>query len=111
MQLPPPPPRGGRSQAHEIDFQIVGSEMQYVEIELDPGESAIAEAGSMMYKDKSVGMATLFGDGSQQGLMGKLLGAGKRLVTGESLFTTVFTHEGSGKAHASISITPKTNWS
>ncbi|MBI2380666.1 MAG: TIGR00266 family protein [Gammaproteobacteria bacterium] len=102
VQLPPPPPSGGRSQAHEIDFQIVGSEMQYVEIELDPGESAISEAGSMMYKDKSVGMATLFGDGSESGLMGKLFGAGKRLITGESLFTTVFTHEGSGKAHVAF---------
>ncbi len=76
--------------------------MQFVEIELDPGESAVAEAGTMMYTDTSIQMHTIFGDGSAQadqgGFMDKLLGAGKRLLTGESLFITVFTHEGSGKA-------------
>lgn len=86
--------------ADDIDYEIKGAEMQFVEIELDPGESAVAEAGTMMFKDQSVNMNAVFGDGSGQdaGFMGKLLGAGKRLITGESLFTTVFTHEGMGKA-------------
>ncbi len=86
--------------ADDIDYEIKGAEMQFVEIELDPGESAVAEAGTMMFKDKDVTMSAVFGDGSGQeaGFMGKLLGAGKRLITGESLFTTVFTHEGGGKA-------------
>jgi len=95
----PPPINPGR-QAHEIDFRIVGTEMQFVEVELDPGESAVAEAGSMMYMTAGITMETVFGDGSQQqggGLMGALLGAGKRLITGESLFMTVFTNAGSGK--------------
>ncbi len=86
----------------EIDYVIYGQEMQYVEVELDPGESAVAEAGSMMFKDATVGMTTVFGDASRgsqnQSFMGKLLGAGSRLLTGESLFTTVFTHNGQGKA-------------
>lgn len=82
-----------------IDYRIVGSEMQFVEVELDPGEAAIGEAGAMMYMQDGIQMDTVFGDGSQQtgGLMGKLLGAGKRLLTGESLFTTVFHNEGQGK--------------
>src|SRR5919106_262786 len=84
---------------HEVDFKIVGNEMQFVEVELDPGESAVAEAGSMMYMTPGITMETIFGDGSQQrsGVMGALLGAGKRLITGESLFMTVFTNQGSGK--------------
>jgi uncharacterized protein (TIGR00266 family) len=96
---PPPIHPGGRT-AHEIDFRIVGSEMQFVEVELDPGESAIAEAGSMMYMTPGINMETVFGDGSQQrggGVMGALLGAGKRLLTGESLFMTVFSNAASGK--------------
>lgn len=91
--------------ADDIDFEIKGQELQFVEIELDPGESAVAEAGAMVWKDASVGMTTVFGDGSGQqggGFMGTLLGAGKRLVTGESLFTTVFTHQGSGKARVAF---------
>lgn len=96
----PPPPMGGR-RAHEIDFKIMGVEMQFVEVELDPGESAVAEAGSMMYMMPGINMETIFGDGSQQsqggGVMGALLGAGKRLLTGESLFMTVFTNKGAGK--------------
>ncbi|ESQ80005.1 TIGR00266 family protein [Asticcacaulis sp. YBE204] len=90
--------------ADDIDFDIKGQELQFVEIELDPGESAIAEAGAMVWKDASVGMTTVFGDGSgqQKGFMGALLGAGKRLVTGESLFTTVFTHNGHGKARVAF---------
>lgn len=84
-----------------IDYEIFGKEMQYVEIELDPGENVIAEAGGMMYKDANIEMNTIFGDGSeseQGGFFGKLLGAGKRVLTGENLFVTVFTHKGSGKA-------------
>ncbi|HET8899261.1 MAG TPA: TIGR00266 family protein [Rhodanobacteraceae bacterium] len=100
-----PPPVRGRG-ADEIDYRIVGTDMQFVEIELDPGESAIAEAGALMYKDAAVEMDTIFGDGSASsgggGLMGTLLSAGKRIITGESLFTTVFTHKGSGKAHVSF---------
>ncbi len=90
--------------AHEIDYTIRGHEMQFVEIELDPGESAVSEAGSLMYKDTSVEMATVFGDGSGQsgGFMNLLVGAGKRVLTGESLFTTVFTHQGSGKARVAF---------
>jgi uncharacterized protein (TIGR00266 family) len=93
-----PPPIAGRT-AHEIDFRILGSEMQFVEVELDPGESAVAEAGSMMYMTPGIQMETIFGDGSGQksGVMGALLGAGKRLITGESLFMTVFTNGGAGK--------------
>ena len=92
--------------ADDVDFEIKGTEMQFVEIELDPGESAIAEAGSMMFKAHSIDMETVFGDGSEEakggGLFDKLVGAGKRLITGESLFTTVFTHEGSGKARVAF---------
>lgn len=86
--------------AHEIDFEIHGSEMQYVEIELDPGETVLAEPGSMLMMDESIEMHTIFGDGSgqDQGFLGKLMGAGKRLLTGEKLFMTAFTHQGSGKA-------------
>ena len=95
-----PPPITPGKRAHEIDFRILGSEMQFVEVELDPGESAVAEAGSMMYMTPGIQMETVFGDGSQQqrsGVMGALLGAGKRLITGESLFMTVFTNQGAGK--------------
>jgi uncharacterized protein (TIGR00266 family) len=82
-----------------VDYEIRGAEMQFVEIELDPGEAAIGEAGSMMFMDAGIGMDTVFGDGSNQsgGLLGKLLGAGKRLVTGESLFTTVYTNNAQQK--------------
>ena len=99
----PPPIVPGR-RAHEIDFKIVGSEMQFVEVELDPGESAVAEAGSMMYMTPGISMETVFGDGAQQkqGVMGALLGAGKRLITGESLFMTVFTNSGGGKQQVSF---------
>lgn len=101
---PAPPPIVPGRRAHEIDFKIVGSEMQFVEVELDPGESAVAEAGSMMYMTPGIAMETVFGDGSQQrsGVMNALLGAGKRLITGESLFMTVFTNAGSGKQQVSF---------
>ena len=84
-----------------VDYEIKGAEMQFVEVELDPGEAAVGEAGSMMFMDAGIGMDTVFGDGSQSsggsGLFGKLLGAGKRLVTGESLFTTVYTNQSTTK--------------
>lgn len=84
---------------HVIDYKIHGDDMQFVEIELDPGEATVAEAGGMMFMDDEIAMETIFGDGSQQnnGFMGALLGAGKRLLTGESLFMTVFKNQGSGK--------------
>ncbi len=83
----------------EIDYKIYGSEMQYVEVELDPGEAAIGEAGSMMFMEAGIEMETLFGDGSDQqgGIFGKLLGAGKRLLTGESLFTTAYVNQANVK--------------
>lgn len=99
---PPAFSTAARSRADEIDYKIFGSDMQFVEIELDPGESAVAEAGAMMYKESAVQLDTVFGDGSHSGqggsFMDKLFSAGKRVLTGESLFTTVFTHTGSGKA-------------
>jgi uncharacterized protein (TIGR00266 family) len=97
--MPPPPPR----RAHEIDFEVHGTEMQFVEVTLDPGEAVVAEAGSLMYMTSAIGMETVFGDGSGAApgggskLMGALLGAGKRLLTGESLFMTVFTNRGAGR--------------
>src|SRR6187549_818951 len=105
--MPPSPWSHQRNAAvaDDIDFEIKGQELQFLEIELDPGESAVAEAGALVWKDASIDMTTVFGDGSggsDQGFMGKLLGAGKRLVTGESLFTTVFTHRGSGKARVAF---------
>lgn len=88
-----------RGRDDEIDYRIIGTDMQFVEVELDPGESAIAEAGALMYKDASVRMDTAFGDGrSGGGFVDKLFSAGKRVITGESLFTTVFTQTGNGKA-------------
>jgi uncharacterized protein (TIGR00266 family) len=87
-----------------VDYEIKGAEMQFVEVELDPGEAAVGEAGSMMFMDSSVTMDTVFGDGSGQegGFLGKLLGAGKRLITGESLFTTVYTNGGARKARVAF---------
>lgn len=84
---------------HVIDYEIIGDDLQFVEVELDPGEAAVGEAGAMMYMQDGVSMDTVFGDGSAQegGWMGKLFGAGKRLPTGESMFTTVFVNEGQGK--------------
>ena len=84
---------------HEIDYTIIGEEMQCVEIELDPQETVIAEAGSFMMMEQEIMMETIFGDGSKQqgGFMNKLFSAGKRLLTGESLFMTAYTHTGSGK--------------
>ncbi len=85
---------------HEVDFTIIGHDMQMVEIELDAGESVIAEAGSMTYMEEGITFEAKMGDGSNpdEGFMSKLWGAGKRVITGESLFMTHFTHQGSGKA-------------
>ena len=96
----PPPMPGQRRQAHEIDFKIFGEDLQFIEVELDPGESAVAEAGAMMYMTDAIAMETIFGDGSAQskgGIMNALLGAGRRVLTGESMFMTVFTNNGTGK--------------
>ena len=84
---------------HEIDYQIFGDDMQFVEVELDPGEAAVAEAGGMMYMEDGIEMETIFGDGSRQqsGFLGALMGAGKRLLTGESLFMTVFQNAATQK--------------
>jgi uncharacterized protein (TIGR00266 family) len=84
---------------HEIDYKIYGDDMQFVEIELDPMEAAIAEAGGMMYMEEGIEMETIFGDGSQQnsGFLSSLMGAGKRLLIGESLFMTAFQNQGAGK--------------
>lgn len=82
-----------------IDYQIFGDDMQYVEVELDPNESVVGEAGSMFYMEDQIRMETIFGDGSasNSGLLGSLLGAGKRLITGESMFTTIYSNQGVGK--------------
>lgn len=82
-----------------IDYQIFGDDMQFVEIELDPREAVVGEAGSMFYMEDQIQMETIFGDGSasNNGLFGSLLGAGKRLITGESMFTTVYSNQGSVK--------------
>lgn len=90
--------------AHEIDYHIYGEEMQYVEIELDPQEAVVAEAGSFMMMDAQIKMETIFGDGSNQdsGVLGKLFSAGKRLLTGESLFMTAFLNVGQGKKKVSF---------
>lgn len=96
---PPPPPSNGR-RADEIDYEIFGNEMQYVEITLDPGEMVIAEAGGMMYMSDGIKMETVFGDPSAQqqgGIFGKLMTAGKRMLTGESLFMTTFANAGHGR--------------
>ena len=87
-------------QMHEIDYKVYGDDMQFVEIELDPMEAAVAEAGGMMYMDDGIEMETIFGDGSQSqgsGILGALMGAGKRLLTGESLFMTVFQNRANNK--------------
>jgi uncharacterized protein (TIGR00266 family) len=91
---------------HEIDYKIYGEELQFVEIELDPNETAIAESGAFMMMDDYIQMQSIFGDGSQQsqqsGILGKLLAAGKRVLTGESLFMTAFTNVGQGKRRVSF---------
>ena len=90
---------------HEIDYKIHGDDMQFVEVELDPKETVVAEAGALMMMEDGIDMETIFGDGSGSsggGIMGKLMGAGKRMLTGESLFMTTFTNNGLGKKHVSF---------
>lgn len=91
---------------HDIDYKLHGDDMQFVEIELDRNETVVAEAGSLMMMEDGISMETIFGDGSQQsstgGIMGKLFSAGKRVITGESLFMTAFTNSGMGKSHVSF---------
>jgi len=89
---------------HEIDYRVFGEEMQCVEVELDPLETVVAEPGAFMYMDEGIQMRTIFGDGSDEnkGLFGKLMGAGKRVLTGENLFMTTFTHHGNGKARVAF---------
>jgi uncharacterized protein (TIGR00266 family) len=90
---------------HEIDYELHGDDMQFVEVELDPQETVIAEAGSLMMMEDGIKMETIFGDGSSSqggGMMGKLFSAGKRVLTGESLFMTTFTNNGTGKKKVSF---------
>jgi len=89
---------------HELDYKIYGDDMQCVEIELDPQETVIAEAGSLMYMDGNIEMATVFGDGSDKNndFVSKLFSAGKRVLTGESLFMTTYTNQGAVKRHATF---------
>ena len=97
-------PEYNNRNAHEIDYRIYGEEMQYVEIELDPDEAVIAESGSFMMMDDGIKMDTIFGDGSEKdkGFLGKILGAGKRILTGESLFMTAFYNDLTGKRNVSF---------
>ena len=96
--------RNNNMNAHEIDYKIFGEEMQFVEIELDPQEGVVAEAGTFMMMDDNIKMNTILGDGSNQdkGILGKIFSAGKRILTGESLFMTVFTNDGVGKKQISF---------
>ena len=91
-------------QSHEVDYKIIGHDMQMVEVELDPGETVIAEAGAMTYMEEGISFEAKMGDGSaaESGLFGKLMNAGKRAITGESLFMTHFTHTGSSKSHVAF---------
>ena len=101
--VPPPPAPASRRAVDEIDYEVYGDDMQFVEVTLDPGESVIAEAGTMMYMSQGIRMETVMGDpGKDQGLFGKLVDAGKRAVTGESLFLTVFTAGSSGRDQVSF---------
>lgn len=92
------------AKSHVVDYKVYGDDLQFVEVELDPQETVIAEAGTMMYMEDGIQFETKMGDGSQpeSGLFGKLMNAGKRAVTGESLFMTHFTHQGSGKARVAF---------
>ncbi|TYZ11477.1 TIGR00266 family protein [Hymenobacter lutimineralis] len=92
--------------SHDVDYKILGNDIQVLEVELDPNETVIAEAGAMVYMSEAIAFETKMGDGSEpdQGFMGKLFSAGTRLITGESLFMTHFTHRGGyGKAHVAFS--------
>ncbi|MDA3892604.1 MAG: TIGR00266 family protein [Salinivirgaceae bacterium] len=91
-------------QSHEVDYKIIGHDIQLVEIELDPKETVIAEAGAMMYMEEGIAFETKMGDGSnpQEGFLGKIFQAGARVITGESLFLTHFTNNGFGKKHVAF---------
>lgn len=93
-----------RQYCHEVDYEIVGDDMQMVIVELDPAETVVAEAGAMTYMEEGIQFETKMGDGSEpeQGFFGKVLSAGKRVVTGESIFMTHFTHQGRGKSHVAF---------
>lgn len=93
-----------RQRCHEVDYEIVGGDLQMVIVELDPGETVIAEAGGMTYMEQGIQFETKMGDGSQpdQGFFGKMMTVGKRVLTGESIFMTHFTHHGSGKSHVAF---------
>ena len=98
--IAPPPMPASTPRSDIIDYKIEGEDLQFVEVELDPGEAVVAEAGALMYMTAGIQMDTIFGDGSSQqksGIMGALLGAGKRVLTGESLFMTVFSSHGRAK--------------
>ena len=97
------PPPGGR-RCHELDYEIHGDDMQMVIVELDPGETVIAEAGAMNFMEEGISFETKMGDGSEpdKGFFGKMLDVGKRAITGESLFMTHFTHRGAGKSHVAF---------
>ncbi|MCF7970381.1 MAG: TIGR00266 family protein [Methylococcaceae bacterium] len=88
---------------HELDYEIIGHDIQMVEVELDPNETVIAEAGAMTYLEQDIAFEAKMGDGTAQGLMGSLLGIGKRMLTGESVFLTHFTNEGSKKRKVAFS--------
>jgi uncharacterized protein (TIGR00266 family) len=90
--------------SHELDYKIIGDDIQFVEIELDPNETVIAEAGTMVYMEQGITFEARMGDGAsaEQGVMGKLLQAGSRVLTGESLFLTHFTNKGSGKSRVAF---------
>ncbi len=88
--------------AHQIDYRIHGESLQYLEVELDPGETVVAEAGTMMYMTDGVRFETRMGDGSESGVVGKLFGAARRLLTSESLFMTHFVNAGRGKEHVAF---------
>ncbi len=92
-------------QSHQIDYRIIGESIQVVEVELDPNETVIAEAGAMLYMEEGITFATKMGDGAEpsQSILGKLVSAGTRMLTGESLFLTHFTHTGTGKAKVGFS--------
>jgi uncharacterized protein (TIGR00266 family) len=97
-----PTPAGGM---HVIDYRLLGDDMQYVEVELDPGEAAVAEAGSMMYMDAGIDMDTTLGDGSQSGVLGAVLGAAKRALASESIFMTIFTNQSHTKRRIAFAST------
>ena len=97
-------PNTSRKICHEVDYQIVGDDMQMVIVELDPQETVIAEAGAMTFMEEGISFETKMGDGSEpeQGFFGKMMSAGKRIITGESIFMTHFTHQGTGKSHVAF---------